>query len=308
MIKLRVGTLADIAMLTGPSERRRELLKRVETSGIDHVFMADHVSFHTGLGMDGLIQAATAAALAPGLDIYVGVYLLALRHPTPVARQIASLSESAPGRLIMGVGVGGEDRHEMEVCGIDPATRGRRTDEALALVRALLSGERTDFSGEFYQLSDALIRPAPQPPVPFVIGGRSAAALQRAARWGDGWLGIWSSPERYAASLSEIRERAEEFGREEPPEQHGIQLWIGVDGDRKRGRERLAAAMTSMYRLPYERFERYSPFGEAREIAEFLAPYIEAGCRDFNLMAVAESTEASVDAVAEIRSRLLAMV
>ena len=81
-----------------------------------------------------------------------------------------------------------------------------------------------------------------------------------------------------------------------------------MDGDRKRGRERLAAAMTSMYRLPYERFERYSPFGEAREIAEFLAPYIEAGCRDFNLMAVAESTEASVDAVAEIRSRLLAMV
>ena len=117
---IRVGTLANAHMLTGPHERRRALLGRAEDAGLDHVFMADHVSFHTGMGMDGLIQAATAAALAPGLGVYVGVYLLALRHPAPVARQIASLSESAPGRLVLGVGVGGEDRHEIEVCGVIP--------------------------------------------------------------------------------------------------------------------------------------------------------------------------------------------
>ena len=115
-------------MLTGPLETRRELLARVHASGLDHVFVADHISFFTGLGMDGLIQAATIAALEPNLQIHIGVYLLALRHPLPVARQIASLCESAPGRLVLGVGVGGEDRHEIEICGVDPATRGRRTN------------------------------------------------------------------------------------------------------------------------------------------------------------------------------------
>jgi alkanesulfonate monooxygenase SsuD/methylene tetrahydromethanopterin reductase-like flavin-dependent oxidoreductase (luciferase family) len=293
-------------MLTGPHARRRALLGRVEDAGLDHVFMADHVSFHTGMGMDGLIQAATAAALAPSLGVYVGVYLLALRHPAPVARQIASLAESAPGRLILGVGVGGEDRHEMEVCGVDPATRGRRTNECLEILRGLLSGEPTSFRGEFFELDEALIRPAPDPAVPIVIGGRADAALRRAARWGDGWLGIWSTAERYAATLGRIREFAAEAHRAQAPGRNGIQVWIGVNQDRDRARERLAAAMTAIYRMPYERFEKYSPYGSPGEIADFLAPYVDAGCREFNLMPVAESSEAGIDAVAEIRRRLAA--
>jgi alkanesulfonate monooxygenase SsuD/methylene tetrahydromethanopterin reductase-like flavin-dependent oxidoreductase (luciferase family) len=292
-------------MLTGDHGRRRALLGRAEDAGLDHVFMADHVSFHTGLGMDGLIQAAIAATLAPSLNVYIGVYLLALRHPAPVARQIASLAESAPGRLILGVGVGGEDRHEIEVCGVDPASRGRRTDECLEILRGLLSGESTSFHGEFFDIEEALIRPAPEPAVPIVIGGRADAALRRAARHGDGWLGIWSSAERYAATLARIREMASEAGRSEPPARNGIQIWIGIDADRARARERLAKAMTAMYRIPYERFEKYSPYGTPAEVADFLAPYVDAGCREFNLMAVAENTETSIDAVAEIRRRLV---
>jgi alkanesulfonate monooxygenase SsuD/methylene tetrahydromethanopterin reductase-like flavin-dependent oxidoreductase (luciferase family) len=292
-------------MLTGDHGRRRALLGRAEDAGLDHVFMADHVSFYTGLGMDGLIQAAIAATLAPSLNVYIGVYLLALRHPAPVARQIASLAESAPGRLILGVGVGGEDRHEIEVCGVDPASRGRRTDECLEILRGLLSGESTSFHGEFFDIEEALIRPAPEPAVPIVIGGRADAALRRAARHGDGWLGIWSSAERYAATLARIREMASEAGRSEPPARNGIQIWIGIDADRARARERLAKAMTAMYRIPYERFEKYSPYGTPEEVADFLAPYVDAGCREFNLMAVAENTETSIDAVAEIRRRLV---
>ena len=74
----------------------------------------------------------------------------AMRHPVPVARQIATLCESAPGRFVLGVGVGGEDRHEIEICGVDPRTRGRRTDESLAALRALLRGEPTSHACEFF--------------------------------------------------------------------------------------------------------------------------------------------------------------
>ena len=298
---LRVGTLADDRMLTGPLERRRALLGRVREGGLDHVFVADHVSFHTGLGMDGLIQAATAAALVPDIGVVIGVYLLALRHPVPVARQIASLCESAPGRLTLGVGVGGEDRHEIEICGVDPRTRGRRTDESLAALRGLLSGRPHSHHGEFFDFDDALIVPAPDPPVPFLVGGRADAAIRRAGVHGDGWLGVWCSPRRYRAAVAEVE--AAGAGRD-VAFRHGLQVWVGIDDDRARARERLAKRMEGMYRVPFERFEKYSPYGTPAEIAEALAPYVEAGCSLFNVMPVADGTERGVDGVAEVRARL----
>ncbi|MFK7896424.1 MAG: LLM class flavin-dependent oxidoreductase [Myxococcota bacterium] len=305
---LRVGTLADTPMLTGPLETRRALLERVSATGLDHVFVADHISFFTGLGMDGLIQAATIAALEPNLKIEIGVYLLALRHPLPVARQIASLCESAPGRLIMGVGVGGEDRHEVEICGIDPATRGRRTNASLIALRGLLSGKPATQHDDFFDFDEALIVPAPSPPVPFVIGGRSNAALRRAALHGDGWLGVWCSPKRFAAVCGEIDDLATGRSHPLPTEawDHGLQVWVGLDSNRGRARERLAAAMQGMYQIPFENFERYSPFGTAEEIADFMIAYSESGCRHFNIMPIADSTEAAIEGVAEIRERIAA--
>lgn len=139
-MQLRVGisTPWDLWRLS-PDEQRRRLCD-IADAQIDDVFTADHVSFRDGSGIDGLIHLAAMSGIEPRLGLHVGVYLLALRHPMIAARQIASLAQAAPGRLTVGVGVGGEDRHEIEVCDVDPRTRGRRTDVALGLVRALLDG------------------------------------------------------------------------------------------------------------------------------------------------------------------------
>ena len=109
----------------GP-ETAGAFLARAEQAGIDHICCGDHVSFFGGLGFDGLVQATALAMLHPTLPVYTGVYLLPLRHPVLVARQLADIARLAPGRLIFGVGIGGEDRHEVSSCGVDPATRGRR--------------------------------------------------------------------------------------------------------------------------------------------------------------------------------------
>jgi alkanesulfonate monooxygenase SsuD/methylene tetrahydromethanopterin reductase-like flavin-dependent oxidoreductase (luciferase family) len=306
--QLRVGTLADDQMLTGPLPRRRELLARARQAGLDHVFVADHISFYTGLGMDGLIQAATIAALEPDLAIHIGVYLLALRHPLPVARQVATLCESAPGRLHLGVGVGGEDRHEVEICGVDPRTRGLRTNESIMALRGLLSGRPVSHHSPFFSFQDALIKPAPDPAVPIVVGGRSDAAIRRAALLGDGWLGVWCSAKRFAQVLAQIKALASERSLPAPETwDHGLQVWIGLGDDAPLARARLAKRMEGMYHTPFEHFEKYSPFGRPSEIAQFLAPYIAAGCRHLNIMPVAESTEAGLEGAAEIRERLLAM-
>lgn len=298
-----IGTLASPQILTAGHQARRRHVGAILDAGIDHVFVADHVSFHVGAGMDGLINAATLTALDERLKVCVGVYLLALRNPVTVARQLATLAETAPGQLILGIGVGGEDRNEFAMCGVDPRTRGRRTDEALHVVQGLLTGEPMDHAGEFFQFQRAWIRPRPAERIPMVIGGRTDAALARAARFGDGWLGVWCSPQRFAAAAAQVNAAAAALGRA-GPRLHGLQIWVGIDDDRDRARARLAKGMEDFYRIPFARFEKYSPYGTAAEVADFLAPYRDAGCELFNIMPLAETEAAGIAAVAEIRRRL----
>ena len=241
------------------------------------------------------------SGLEPRLDLHVGVYLLALRHPMVAARAISSLAQAAPGRLTVGVGVGGEDRHEIEVCGVDPSTRGRRTDSSLDIVRRLLAGVTVDVDDEFFTLTDATIKPVPNPAVPFLVGGRSDAAIERAGRLGDGWLAAWCSNRRFA----EGAERAEEVGVDRDVEwQHGLQVWVGVGRDVADARQYVAAGMERFYRLPFAAFEKYTPMGTAEDIAAFLAPYVDAGAAILNLTPCGVDREIEIDTIAEIR-RLL---
>jgi alkanesulfonate monooxygenase SsuD/methylene tetrahydromethanopterin reductase-like flavin-dependent oxidoreductase (luciferase family) len=80
-------------------------------------------------------------------------------------------------------------------------------DESLAVVRGLLTGEPVTSHGKFFDLDAVLIAPAPSPPVPLVVGGRSDAAIQRAAWLGDGWLGIWASACRRTLPSSSLPTR-----------------------------------------------------------------------------------------------------
>ena len=150
MTPVRVGVTPGIDIWTRPWDERRKVVELVADAGIDHVFFADHVSFRVGHGHDGMVVAAAVANLHPTIGIYIGVYLLPLRHPIPVARQLANLAEMAPGRISFGIGVGGDDRHEVEICGVDPTTRGKRTDESLSVLQRLLAGETVDHVGEFF--------------------------------------------------------------------------------------------------------------------------------------------------------------
>ena len=175
-------------LLDGAPATARAFLDQIAAAGIDHVCCADHVSFVAGLGFDGLLRATALATLHPSLPISCGLYLLPLRHPVLVACQLADIERLAPGRLSFGVGIGGEDRHEVAICGVDPATRGARMDECLTVLRPLLSGQAVTFHGRFFPTEDALIAP-PAPGIPLIVGGRSDAAMRRAGRYGDGWLG-----------------------------------------------------------------------------------------------------------------------
>lgn len=301
-----VGLLPPTAWLRDRHSDRTAWLGDVAAVGIDHVAVGDHVSFFVGAGSDGLVDAATLLASHPTLAVHTAAYLLPLRHPVLVARQLATLAELAPGRLTFGVGVGGEDRHEIEVCGVDPARRGRRMDESLVALRELLAGRSTTLAGEEFDLRDALVVPAPDPAIPILVAGRSRAATRRAGRLGDGWLGLWVSARRFAEAVQEVADDGEAAGRDPWAFRHALNVWCAFDDDRPSARALLEDAMGALYHLPFDRFERWSPFGSPGEVAAFLVPYVEAGCSTFNLIAQGRSRGAVIDGVAEVRAVLLA--
>lgn len=306
MPAISVGISDQDGFTTSPPARRR-LLRRVADAGLDHVTIGDHVSFHGGTGFDGLITASTLLASHDRLPVLIGVYLLGLRHPMLAARQLSTLAQTAPGRLTLGVGVAGEDRREVSNAGVDPATRGRRLDEALALVRRLLAGEEVTSSGEFFRLEAARILPLPQPPIPIVIGGKGDVAVRRTAESGDGWLGMFCSAGRFAETRERILRVAADRGRP-LPSWFGVTVWCGLDGDASRARDLAAAKMERLYRMPYDKFRHLAPAGPPKQVAEFLYPYLEAGARHVTLIPASRSAEAGIDGVAEVSEHLKAAI
>ena len=304
-MELKFGLATPSNLWSLDWDERRAVVGNIVESGFDHIFMADHVSFRNGSGTDGFVEVAALSQLDPRVGVMISIYLLPLRHPLPVARQLASMARIAPGRMIFGVGIGGEDRHEIEICGVDPKRRGIRANESLEIIRGLLNGDAVSFSGVEFNISDAVIRPTPKKSIPIIVGGRSDAALTRAAKYSEGWIGVWCSSERFRNAINIVDAEAEDYGRSEVDWCHGYQPWVGLDTkDSKKAFESVKRGMENFYRIPFEKFERYTPSGTPTEVAEKLAPYVEAGCKVFNLKVCSQDAEEEVELGAELVSQL----
>jgi alkanesulfonate monooxygenase SsuD/methylene tetrahydromethanopterin reductase-like flavin-dependent oxidoreductase (luciferase family) len=303
-LHIKFGLATPSTLWRSGMQEKQRILQEVHANGIDHLFMADHVSFRNGSGTDGFVEVAALSQLHAHVGVMISIYLLPLRHPLPVARQLATMAKIAPGRMMFGVGVGGDDRHEIEVCGVDPRTRGKRTNESLTIIRRLLAGEKVDFNGEHFDLTQAEIRPLPESAIPIIVGGRSDAALARAGLFGDGWIGVWCSTKRYKQALEIVADTAQAAGRANIQWLHGYQPWVGVAADEATARKVVKAQMESFYKVPFEKFERYTAYGTAAQVAEQLAGYGEVGCRLFNVKVCAEHVEEEVTLGGEVRTEL----
>jgi probable F420-dependent oxidoreductase len=146
------------------------------------------------------------------------VYLLGLRHPFVGARAFATLDVVSNGRAEVGVGAGWLVT-EWEAVGFDPRSRGRRLDEAIEVCRRLWTEEVVEHHGEFYDFPPVMFEPKPvqRPHPPVVVGGESERALRRAARLGDGWIGMSHDPDSVATQVAKLRRYEQEAGRADRP-------------------------------------------------------------------------------------------
>ena len=118
------------------------------------------------------------------------------------------------------------------------------------------------------------------------------------------WLGIWVSPKRYASVVEETAAIAEAEGRGEVDWHHAMQLWCGFGEDPEVGQLMVAPVMEAVYQTSFDAFARYTPTGTPAQVAEYLQPYVDAGCSTFNLIAHGGNTDELAASVGEVR-RLL---
>jgi len=156
---------------------------------------------------DTWVLIGALAAVTTRVRFFNSIYVTALRSPFQVAKSVGTAAVLSGNRVSLGIGIGW-CREEFELLGQDFRTRGRRTDEGLALMQALWEPGWTEFEGEFYSAPRMTMNPSPTAPIPIYVGGLSEIAFRRAARH-DGWVGdIYTVEEasRHAARLLEIRD------------------------------------------------------------------------------------------------------
>lgn len=164
--------------------------------------------------LDPLVTLGFLAARTRRITLATGVVILPQRNPVVLAKQLASLDVLSGGRLTFGFGVGYLEP-EMRAIGVPMANRGQRADEYLQAMRALWDDETPSFTGRYVRFADVDAHPRPvQRPLPVVVGGRSRAALTRAATHGDGWYGWQVDLDTTAKLVDRLRTAADRAGRD----------------------------------------------------------------------------------------------
>jgi probable F420-dependent oxidoreductase len=262
------------------------LVELVDASGYDSLWCGDHISFPMAI-LDPLLQLAQAAVVSKRLMFGTSVYLLPLRHPVPVAKQVATLDHLTEGRFIFGVGVGGEFAREYAACGVPLNERGARLGEAIPLLRSLWSGAPVTHQGRFYHAFNEVPM---QPPArqaggpPIWCGGRSDAALARAGRLADGWIAYVVTPEMYKSGLDKIAASARSAGRAGAKFGTGHLLFTRLDETYEKALDAATQALSHRYAMDFRKAaERYAALGSPEQVASRIRAFYAAGVRHITL-------------------------
>ena len=257
----------------------------------EHLFHAAYVAERLGDRPyhDALTVLTAIAGATETVRLGTSVLVLPWHDPARLGKMIATLDRLSGGRVNLGVGVA-TTRDEYQNLGVDFTTRGRRMDEILGALQALWTQETPEFSGEFYRYSGLKFSPKPlqTPYPPLLIGGASAAAHRRVARFGDGWHTLRQSPEQFAEGRNKIIELTKARGRDPSVLEYSLTVPLRFTGKAP------GAAVA----------DRVTLTGTDDDIAETIKAYQSAGLDEI----VISVSTADLDCNAEVMSRFMGEV
>ena len=270
----------DVGLTCGGVWWPAECFQAVEELGFDALWTGEHIVFHRPI-LDAVPLLAGVAGITRRIRIGPAAIMVTLRHPTMLAKELATLDVISGGRLIVVAGVGGDFPKEFEATGIPMARRGRRTSETIEIMRRYWTEERFSYAGEIFQLDDVWMTPKPLQPggPPVWLAGRSSAAIARAARLGDGYMPYMYTAERCRQSFGELRESAREAGR---PLRDGFAwsafVYVSMDDDAAKARELAIRDMSWRYGKDFSPWiDKYCVHGPPEVCVERLREFAAAG-------------------------------
>jgi probable F420-dependent oxidoreductase len=253
-----------------------------EKSDIDSIWLSDRLS-STAPVPEVMTSLAAIAARTEKLKFGPSVLVLPYRTPVVAAKEMATIDWLSRGRLFPAVGVGVELPREFDASGVPFKERGRRTDEAIKVIRLLWTQDEVTYQGEFFRLDRVTIFPKPwQNPPPIWIGGKSEAALKRTARLGDGWIPSFITPEEFRVGVQKVQELAAAEGREVPEDHFGTLVNYTVAASEA---EALAVAQpyTPRGRVDDTTMRACTAFGPVEVLASRIEEYAKGGGSKFIL-------------------------
>ena len=278
-----------------------EVARTAERLDFDAVWVSDHLSFHPPI-LEALTALAATAAATARIRLGTAVLLAPMRQPVWLAKTLAGIDLLAPGRLVLGVGIGGEHPPEWEAAGSDRRDRGRRLDEFLTILPRLLSGEAVHHEGPALRVrTPALLPPVSSLP-PLVVGGRSDAALRRAVGFGDAWMAVWMSPDAIRTARGRLAELATAAGRTVP--EIIMLTFVSVGNDRDAAVRDATRFFELQYALPFPAVERYTLCGPVQEVAEGFRNYAAAGVTSFVVVPASPDPVGQVESLRSVRDLL----
>lgn len=259
----------------------------LERMPIDSLWAGGHIASRNPSpeAMAGLVRLA---ALTERVAVGTSILLLPLYPPALVAKQIADLDLATGGRVVLGIGVGGEYPQEFRAMQVPIEERGRRANEMIPLLRRLWTAENVTHEGRYYPMRDVRIHPAPVQPggPPIIVAGRKEPAMRRAALLGDGWFPYMYSPRRYADSAATIRQTAADAGRDLSNFHWCVWVFLNVNPDGDVARDEAARTMGSTYDQDFRTMlDSVAAAGTANEVTAKLCDFYDAGARHFIFLA-----------------------
>jgi probable F420-dependent oxidoreductase len=253
--------------------------RQAEDLGFHLLGCGEHLFFH-GPTPNAFATLAAAAAVTTRIQLVTSVALLPLYPAAMAAKLAAAVDNISNARFELGVGAGGEYPPEFEAAGVDRATRFRRTDEGLEVIRRLFDGGPVSFQGEYCTLSGVTLDPPPKrrggPPI--WLGGRKGGAIRRAGRYADVWMPYMVEPTQVRTGLTQVREVAAAHGRADDAVSAALFAWTAVDDDANWARSIGVSTVSGAYRQDFSTLaDRYLLLGSPSEVSDQLAQFAEAG-------------------------------